>query len=177
MPSGDETIAAAVKAILDAADRDIAARKPVCVASGKCCKFEEYGHRLYVTAAEMLHFAAVMGRDARAGAAMRLEREAAPTTGSTVDRPGLRLPLPLYQADGALSPGCVYQVSGMCTAREARPLGCRVYFCDANAQSWQSELYEKYHGQLRELHETHGLPYAYREWREALGMLGADGGP
>ncbi len=25
---------------------------------------------------------------------------------------------------------CPYQVDGLCTARRARPLGCRTYFCD-----------------------------------------------
>ncbi len=32
----------------------------MCVASGKCCKFERYGHRLYVTTAELEYFAAVL---------------------------------------------------------------------------------------------------------------------
>jgi Fe-S-cluster containining protein len=56
----------------------------------------------------------------------------------------------------------------MCTAREARPLGCRVYFCDENAQGWQAEVYEKYHGKLKALHEEVGLAYRYVEWRAAL---------
>jgi Fe-S-cluster containining protein len=67
--------------------------------------------------------------------------------------------------------GCPYQVDKMCTAREARPLGCRVYFCDSNAQSWQNEVYEKYHAQLKAVHERLGLPYRYVEWRAALREL------
>jgi Fe-S-cluster containining protein len=31
-------------------------RKPICVASGRCCRFEEYGHRLYVTTIELAAF-------------------------------------------------------------------------------------------------------------------------
>ncbi len=32
---------------------EIARRRPVCVASGRCCKFEAFGHRLFVTTLEM----------------------------------------------------------------------------------------------------------------------------
>jgi Fe-S-cluster containining protein len=30
-------------------DRDVAAAGPVCVASGRCCRFKEYGHTLFVS--------------------------------------------------------------------------------------------------------------------------------
>ncbi len=33
-------------------------RRPVCVTSGRCCRFEEYGHRLYVTTMELAAFVA-----------------------------------------------------------------------------------------------------------------------
>src|SRR5262245_16386360 len=39
---------------------------------------------------------------------------------------------------------CPYQVDGMCTAREHRPLGCRIYFCDESAQQWQGPEYERF---------------------------------
>jgi len=35
---------------------EVAERRPVCVVSGRCCRFEEYGHRLYVTTLEMGKF-------------------------------------------------------------------------------------------------------------------------
>jgi Fe-S-cluster containining protein len=31
-------------------------RRPVCTLSGRCCRFEEYGHRLYVTTIELAAF-------------------------------------------------------------------------------------------------------------------------
>jgi len=37
------------------------AKAGVCSACGKCCDFEAYGHRLYVTTPEMLYFAEKMG--------------------------------------------------------------------------------------------------------------------
>jgi len=64
--------------------------------------------------------------------------------------------------------GCPYQEGTKCTAREGRPLGCRIYFCDENSQSWQEEVYEKYHAQLKALHEQYQVPYRYLEWRAAL---------
>ena len=154
-----EAVVAAVGAILAEADRDIAERKPVCKASGRCCKFEAYGHRLYVTAAELLHFAA---------------KEVREVTVSTTDGGNVSLP----QFFSAEKPeGCPYQVEGLCTAREGRPLECRIYFCDENAQSWQNEVYEKYHAQLREVHERFGLPYQYVEWREGLRELMGEAEP
>jgi hypothetical protein len=33
-------------------DRDVAAAGPVCVASGRCCRFKEYGHTLFLSSLE-----------------------------------------------------------------------------------------------------------------------------
>ena len=33
-------------------DREVAAAGPVCVASGRCCRFKEYGHVLFVSKLE-----------------------------------------------------------------------------------------------------------------------------
>src|SRR3954470_6636156 len=30
-------------------DREVAAAGPVCVASGRCCRFKEYGHTLFIS--------------------------------------------------------------------------------------------------------------------------------
>jgi len=142
-----EAITAAVGEILAEAEADIAARKPVCRASGKCCQFEKYGHRLYATGVEVVHFASRMKDETR----------------KTKEGKGISLPQLTETTEG-----CPYQVEGLCTAREARPLGCRVYFCDANAQAWQNEVYEKYHAKLKAVHEALGVPYRYMEWRAAL---------
>lgn len=47
---------AGVEAIYQKLGDAVKARQPVCVASGRCCKFEEFGHRLFVTTLEMAHF-------------------------------------------------------------------------------------------------------------------------
>jgi len=148
----------AVAEILHRADADIAARRPVCRSSGRCCHFEEYGHRLYVTAAELLHFSQTLQDD---------------NPQSTIgNRKSKIASVSLPQFFAAESPrGCPYQVDNLCTAREARPLGCRVYFCDANAQSWQNDLYEKYHAEIKQLHARFNVEYRYLEWRAALREL------
>ena len=42
---------------LDDQCSDIPITPPGCTACGQCCDFQRYGHRLYVTAVEMLYFA------------------------------------------------------------------------------------------------------------------------
>jgi Fe-S-cluster containining protein len=151
-----QDLSAAVAEVLADADADIAARKPLCRASGNCCKFEQHGHRLYVTAAELIHFAHTHA-PAIENQKLKIENTH-------------RLSLPQFFAQPAPT-GCPYQVDNLCTAREARPLGCRIYFCDANAQSWQNDVYEKYHRRLRELHDRFAVAYRYLEWRAALREL------
>jgi hypothetical protein len=50
---------------------------------------------------------------------------------------------------------------GRCTAREARPLGCRVYFCDPAYQGHAPTLSETYLARLKRLCEAHGLAWNY----------------
>lgn len=115
-------------------DRAIAARDPVCTNRGHCCRFGEYGHRLFVTDVELQYFLSGVDRTA-------------PSPGE--DR-------------------CPYQLGGICTARDRRPLGCRVFFCDPNAQSWQPALYESGLRKLRDIGGRFGIGYRYREWLSAL---------
>ncbi len=45
----DATVRAAVDAVYAAADAAVAAAAPKCDASGRCCRFAEYGHTLFVS--------------------------------------------------------------------------------------------------------------------------------
>jgi hypothetical protein len=63
---------------------------------------------------------------------------------------------------------CPYQVDGRCTAREHRPMGCRVFFCDPDAQHWQGQVYEEFLARLKRLGEQSGVEYRYLEWLSAL---------
>lgn len=124
----------------------IDARRPVCAISGRCCRFEEYGHRLYVTTMEM--------------AAFVHDLDAARNAGSIREN---------LEWDGT---GCPFQVTKLCGVHRIRPFGCRMFFCDATATEWQNEQYERFHAELRTLHEQLGIPYRYIEWRAALAALG-----
>ena len=63
---------------------------------------------------------------------------------------------------------CPYQLAERCEARAGRGLGCRVFFCDAALGPWCEQVYETFHGQIRRLHDTAGLPYRYGELTAAL---------
>ncbi|HUU82420.1 MAG TPA: hypothetical protein VM243_02845 [Phycisphaerae bacterium] len=119
-------------------DGEIAAHRPSCTNRGACCRFGEFGHRLFVTPVELAYFAAVTEGPA-----------ARPTT-----------------ADA-----CPYQRDGLCTTRVGRPSGCRIFFCDPAARSWQPPLTEAILARLKELHDRFNLPYVYLDWIRALGQL------
>ncbi len=143
-------------------DEDIAARQPVCNASGRCCHFDALGHRLYVSTLELAYFLSHTGLHTAAGALPPASQASAPL---------LKFPLPLFKEDGGFHDGCPWQIDRLCTAREARPLGCRIYFCDTTAESWQRDRYEYYHKKITGLHREFEVPYYYMEWRTALGQL------
>lgn len=107
---------------------EIASAAPVCELSGRCCRFKEYGHTLFISRLE---------------ADMLLERGL--PEGAVVDEAG-----------------CPFQVNGLCTARERRPLGCRVYYCDSNYAGVGEELSERYIARLKGLHEETATPWEYR---------------
>ena len=138
--------------IYDQLQREIDSRQPVCRASGRCCRFEEYGHRLYVTTAELAAFAD------------GLQPAKPPQDGPS----GQKLPI-LEQT----SAGCVFQVDGRCSVHAIRPFGCRIFFCDPTAGDWQQTQYERFHALIKQLHENLAVPYYYVEWRAGLSALSA----
>jgi hypothetical protein len=50
---------------------------------------------------------------------------------------------------------------GRCTAREARPLGCRVFFCDPTFEKVAPELSEKFLNRLKDLADRHNWSWNY----------------
>src|SRR5438874_5217830 len=108
-------------------DREVAAAGPVCVASGRCCRFKEYGHVLFLS---------------------NLEAEVLLESAPTYEQP--------VTADF-----CPFQKGNLCTAREPRPLGCRVYFCDPNYQETGQQISEHGLCKLKQLAEENGLEWRY----------------
>jgi hypothetical protein len=108
-------------------DAEVRAAGPVCVASGRCCRFKEYGHTLFLSNLEA---------DVLLGAA-----------------PPFDTPV---SADF-----CPFQKNNLCTAREPRPLGCRVYYCDPQYQETGTQITETYLRRLKELAEEYQVPWQY----------------
>jgi len=139
----------ALRAVYDDAATQINARSPACWASGRCCHFEATGHRLYVTGLE---------------AAFAQHHATKPATSADV-------------RTAFTVGGCPFQAGHLCGQRDARPLGCRIYFCDRSAQAWQHELTEHGLEQIRAIHERFGVPYRYAEWRSLLELIATHTSP
>jgi len=108
-------------------DREVAAAGPLCVASGRCCRFKEYGHVLFVSNLEA---------DVLLAGAPPYEKPATPDF-------------------------CPFQKEKLCTAREPRPLACRVYYCDPSYQERGNQITEKYLARLKELAREAGADWCY----------------
>jgi hypothetical protein len=116
-----------VKELYREVDDAVHAAGPVCVSSGRCCRFKEYGHTLFLSNLE----AAV------------LLAEAPPF-------------------DPPVTPDfCPFQKESLCTAREPRPLGCRIYFCDPDYQEAGKRISEEYLRRLKKLADDSGIEWRY----------------
>jgi hypothetical protein len=110
-------------------DSEVARLAPVCQISGRCCRFREYGHTLFLSEPELEY--------------LLLEATA-----------------PVRDLDDGET--CPWQdTRGRCTARGARPLGCRVYYCDPSYQDAAPWLSEHFIARLRDLTRRHGLSWNY----------------
>ena len=147
--AADAEVDAALRAVFAELDQQVCARGVGCRNSGRCCRFDQFGHRLYVTGLEIAWTLTQLG--------MTPWHEDAPGVGADI-RP--------TRIDPAGA--CVFQVDNRCTVHTVRPLGCRIFFCQEGTDDWQHELSERFLADLRELHDTHNLPYRYLEWRAGL---------
>lgn len=70
----------------------------------------------------------------------------------------------------AEQPGwCPFYRARRCTLRELRPLGCRIYFCDAAYEAGRmAEISEEAHRQLKQIHDDHGIDYRYAPFVDGL---------
>lgn len=109
------------------ADRAVAEAGPVCIASGRCCRFKEYGHVLFLS---------------------NLEAEVLLEAAPAYEQP--------------VSPDfCPFQKDKLCTAREPRPLGCRIYFCDPTYQEAAGRITERAVHELKEVAAANGVAWRY----------------
>ncbi len=66
---------------------------------------------------------------------------------------------------------CPWWKGGLCTAREGRPLGCRLYFCDTTKAAELEELSLRYHARLKQLHDATATDYRYSPFVHRVGEL------
>jgi Fe-S-cluster containining protein len=133
-PGMSESLRRQVLHLYEEVDQTVAAAGPICVASGRCCRFKEYGHTLFIS---------------------NLEAEVLLAQAPPYDQP--------VSADF-----CPFQKGNLCTAREPRPLGCRVYYCDPAYQETAAEITENYLRRLKELANKHGLEWRYAPLHDFL---------
>jgi hypothetical protein len=117
----------AVLAVYAAVDAAVRAAGPRCDSSGRCCRFTEYGHTLFLSQFEA-----------------ELLLEGAPAYEPPVTRDG-----------------CPFQVDNLCTARDARPLGCRIYFCDPAYQETGNRITEDAVAALKGIADEHEAGWRY----------------
>lgn len=156
--AGQQAIDRAIRDLYDDIGSAVAERRPVCNASGRCCKFEQYGHRLYVTGLEIAWFL----NGARGLGLAALSKSDQAIHDSEPTEPSVSL------QQFAPTPNCPYQVNGLCSTHAIRPLGCRAFFCEEGTEAWQQDTTEHFLDRLKRLHADHDLPYAYMEWRAGL---------
>lgn len=159
-------IASAIDAMQAELMARIAARKPRCDASGRCCNFKKHGHLLFVTGLEaamtLTRIAETRKAEAMHAKAQDPSRDEAPSTRVVT----------LAQVGAARDRGdCPFLEGTLCGVHWARPMGCRVYFCDETAQEWQHEQSEWMMEEVRRLHERESIEYRYAEWRWLLEVL------
>ena len=124
-------------------DEAVAVMAPVCQLSGRCCRFKDYGHTLFLSGPE----AHLLVADA---------------------------PQPAGQLDNGES--CPWQdARGQCTARDARPVGCRVFFCDTSFENIGAELSETFLARLKELASRHDWLWNYAPLHQHLRQAQIDG--
>ncbi len=139
----DPQISGELELLYERIARETAQRQPVCDQSGRCCNFDAWGHRLYVTGLETAYLVT------------RLDEPLMPERVARAREAG----------------GCPFQKALLCGVHPLRPLGCRAYFCDESATDWQQDLSERMLAEIRALHDRHGVPYRYGEWRVMLEAL------
>ncbi|MCX5655567.1 MAG: hypothetical protein NTY65_13075 [Planctomycetota bacterium] len=106
-------VRAAVVEVYARVDAALAPAASACRACGKCCRFEPGGVILFASALELAYFVA--------------------------ETPASRAPT--IRSGSCDSWRCPHQQGDICTARSARLLGCRTYFCDAEARAAGEQIY------------------------------------
>ena len=126
-----------------------------CDACGKCCDFEQYDHRLYVTTPEIIYFVEKLGLS-------NIKQMACHGVGDI--RANSDIDVPGRSRTGGR---CPYLVNDKCTVYPYRFSGCRIFCCKGNA-TFQNELTESAIKKFKALCAELQIPYRYVDLPAAL---------
>jgi len=120
-----------------------------CDACGKCCDFENFDHRLFVTPPEEMYLAANLGSE------------------DTTSRGSTKLTIK-----------CPYNIDGKCSVYKYRFAGCRIFYCKgdsatrlADKKDFQSRLSESALKKFKMICEESGIAYRYIDLATALNKI------
>jgi Fe-S-cluster containining protein len=134
-------IAEAVEDLYQWIDNQVADKRLSCEACGRCCDFEAYGHKLFVTTPELVHLRHYLSGE------------------NIKSMTGSRCP---YQYNNK----CSIHRSRFASCRIFNCSGV-----DEASVDFQSELSEQALAQLKNICATYNLPYRYTELSSALNRL------
>ena len=113
----------------------LASAAPHCKTCGECCRFGPDRPVLFASALELAYLVSAGGAPPAAGA------------------------VPPGEPDTPWR--CPYQAGDLCAAREARTLGCRTYFCRADARQEGERAYADAIRRIREVSDAAWHPWWY----------------
>lgn len=134
IPPSAEAVAALME-VYGTVDASLGPVAAACRACGRCCRFRPGGIVLFASALEM----AALVADAGPPDADRL-LPGGPVAGNWT---------------------CPYQEGDRCAARKVRPLGCRTYFCDANAEERGRAVHAEALHRIRAVAREYAYPWWY----------------
>ena len=144
--ASDQQICSALKELYRELEQQTLELDAICQRCGNCCRFEQFGQELLASTAEVGYLLAWLRK-----------------------QPSM-LKKSLTKRAPHSHKLCPFLENDSCALREARVLGCRVFFCQAEGPKKQqmADIYETYHKRIQDLHEQRGLSYNYLLWPRAI---------
>ena len=146
--ASDGQLCAAVGELYRQVEEQLGQLEVTCQQCGKCCRFEEFSQELLASTAELGYL------------------------WSWLKKHPLKLIGLLGKTAESNHNVCPFLQKQSCTAREARALGCRVFFCQAKGldKERMESIYEAYHKRIIELHKQRDVSYHYLSWGKAMSV-------
>lgn len=169
-------ICSEVKKIYDWLDSNIKPLNNKCDACGKCCYFDSFGHKLFVTTPELLYFYENVKplRKMTGSCCPYLENGTLPHQ-FILQKANLKEHLKQNRSASKILPQNANWCGGKCNARNYRFAGCRIFFCKsaggcltAADKDMQNRLSEESIEKFKALCDKFNLPYRYIDLATAL---------